>query len=293
MRAKGEGELVSDDVPARYELEWSRWENWATAHGYPPLPAEAAHLAEYAVRLLVLGASPPSVGMVLTSIRWRHRMMNIDQPPADDRMQVIRERPDPDTRTARDAADLIAANSKRKSYRVGKGVRVERPARTRKRAMIDAIIITLGWETLATAGEIAKLEWVNVDLDGRRLRYGDSEPWTPISGALADRLVLLKEVRGDAAGVVGLSRSSIRRRVREADAHAGLGAGWTLRRVRAAAIRAITAGGASVADLNRGGLTTADPSSSPWSVTAADRRVMEAHVQDSPLSPRSSDGLEP
>ena len=102
--------------------------------------------------LLVLGASASGVGMVLSSIRWRHRNTDADPPPEDEGIPASLDAPgEVRPLTAEDTAALIEATSQRRTYRVGKGVRMERQARTSKRAVIDSVIIGLVWETLATA----------------------------------------------------------------------------------------------------------------------------------------------
>lgn len=274
-------------MKSRYEREWARWETWAVSHGHSPLPAETARIAEYAMGLLVLGASASGVGMVLSSIRWRHRSTDADPPPEDDGIPVSLEAPgEVRPLTAEDATALIEATSQRRTYRVGKGVRMERQARTRKRAVIDSVIIGLVWETLATATEVASLEWANVDLAGQMVRYTDREGWSPVSEGLTCRLAVLAEIRGATATyVVGLSPASVRRRVKEAADYGGLGSGWSLRRLRTSAIRAIAARGASMADLTRSG-----PSSDSQTLEGSDGLVragtaLRVHVENSPVPP--------
>ena len=282
--AKGAGELLSDATQSGYEREWARWEKWAIAHSYPPLPADVAHLAEYATGLLVLGASAGGVGMVLSSIRWRHRTVDAAPLPMDDRIPAtLRSSAERETLTAADAAELVAATSQRRVYRVGRGVRLERQSRTRKRAMTDSVIIGLGWETLATAAEIAGLEWTNVDLVGSMVRYKDCEGWSPVSEGLAHRLGVLAEIDGATGQVVGLSPASVRRRVKEAANYGGLGSGWSLRGLRTGAVRALTARGASLADLTRAGLSASAPPHKAWLGAARSGWALAAHVEDSPI----------
>ena len=209
-------------MKSRYEREWTRWETWALSHDYPPMPAEVAHLAEYAMGLLVLGASAPGVGMVLSSIRWRHQDADTEPPPDDEQIPATLEAPgEVEPLTVADAAELIEVTSRRRSYRVGRGVRLERPSRTTKRAALDSVIIGLVWETLATAAEIAALEWSHVDLAGRTVRYQDREGWSPVSVGLAHRLTLLADMRSATTHVIGLSPASVRRRVKEAADYGG------------------------------------------------------------------------
>ena len=227
---------------------------WALSQGYPPLPGELAHIAEYVMGLLMLGASSSGAGMVLSAIRWGHRQAGAEPPPSDDRIPAIPPAlAEGRVLTSADVAKLIAASGRTRSYRVAKGERFERKSRTRKRAVTDSIIIGLGWETLATASEIADLRWSDVDLEGCMVRY-HRQSWSPISVALARRLGLV--VRGETEEVVGLSPASVRRRVREAAGYGGLGPEFplsqiSLRHIRTSAIRALAARGASMADLIR------------------------------------------
>ena len=271
-------ELLSDAMKSRYEREWTRWETWALSHDYPPMPAEVAHLAEYAMGLLVLGASAPGVGMVLSSIRWRHQDADTEPPPDDEQIPATLEAPgEVEPLTVADAAELIEVTSQRRSYRVGRGVRLERPSRTTKRAALDSVIIGLVWETLATAAEIAALEWSHVDLAGRMVRYQDREGWSPVSVGLAHRLTLLADMRSATTHVIGLSPASVRRRVKEAADYGGLESGWSLRRLRTSAVRALASRGASMADLTRAGLSPTRRGGLGSGLALA------AHVRESPV----------
>ena len=240
-------------------------------------------LPPIAMGLLVLGASASGVGMVLASIRWRHGDADADPPPDNEGIPATLQAPgEVDPLTAEDAAALIEATSRRRSYRVGKGVRMERQARTRKRAVIDSVIIGLVWETLATATEVASLEWANVDLAEQMVRYQDREGWSPVSESLAGRLALLAEIGSSATYVVGLSPASVRRRVREAADYGGLDADWSLRQLRTSAVRALAARGASMADLTR-----ADRSSESETYREKIRggSALRAHVENSLVPP--------
>jgi integrase len=268
----------------RYEREWARWETWASSHGHSPLPAETAHVAEYAMGLLALGAAPSGVGMVLSSIRWRHRIANADPPPDNERIPATSSAPsEGEPITQADAAALIEVTSLRRSYRVGRGVRRERQSRTNKRAVIDSVIIGLVWETLATAGEIAGLEWADVDLDRRRVLYAERDGWSPVSEGLAHRLTLLAEFRNATTSVVGLSPASVRRRVREAAEYGDLGSGWSLRRLRTGAVRAIAAHGASMADVTRAGVSPPGTAGQAEGEATGVGEGLAAHLQDSPV----------
>ena len=230
--------------------------------------------------LLALGAAPSGVGLVLSSIRWRHRIADAEPPPGDDLIPATsRASAEAQPVTASDAAALIEVSSRRRAYRVGTGVRRERPSRTNKRAVVDSVIIGLAWETLATASEIASLEWSDVDLSSHRVRYREREGWCPVSDGLAERLALLAEI-GDATTVVGLSPASVRRRVRETAQHGDLGPDWSLRRLRTGAVRAIAARGASLADVTRAA------ASSPESAERGGAGGgLAAHLENSPVPP--------
>ena len=233
--------------------------------------------------LLVLGASASGVGMVLASIRWRHGDADADLPPDNEGIPATPQAPgEVDPITAEDAAALIEATSQRRSYRVGKGVRMERQSRTRKRAVIDSVIIGLVWETLATATEVASLKWANVDLAEQMVRYQDREGWSPVSESLAARIALLAEIGNSTTYVVGLSPASVRRRVKEAADYGGLGSDWSLRHLRTSAVRALAARGASMADLTR-----ADRSSDSEAHHENIRggSALGAHVENSPVPP--------
>ena len=281
---KGVDELLSDAITSRYEREWARWETWASSHGYPPLPAETAHIAEYAMGLLSLGASPSGVGMVLASIRWRHRVANADPPPDNERIPAtLRSPAEAEPITVGEAAALIEATGRRRAYRVGRGVRRERQSRTNKRAVIDSVIIGLVWETLATATEIAALEWSDVDLAEHVVRYREREGWSPVSDGLAHRLAVLAGIRDATSSVVGLSPASIRRRVREAADYGGLGSGWSLRRLRTSAVRAIAARGASMADVTRAGVPPPVESQRAEREASGAGQGLADHLEDSPV----------
>lgn len=283
---EGADELLSDAMTNCYEREWDRWKTWALSHGYTPLPAETSEIAEYAMGLLALGASPSGVGMVLSSIRWRHRVANTDPPPADERIPATPRVPaEAEPLTAADAAALIEATTRRRAYRVGRGVRQERQSRTNKRAVIDSVIIGLAWETLATATEIAGLEWSNVDLTGRVVRYQERDGFSPVSEGLAHRLELLAELRDTTTHVVGLSPASVRRRVREAADYGGLGSGWSLRRLRTSAVRAVAARGASMADLIRSGVSSAAKGHRAGAEAMRAGQGLAAHLENSPVPP--------
>lgn len=218
--------------------------------------------------LLALGASPPGVAMVLSSIRWRHRIADAEPPPGDHLIPATSRAPsEAEPITATGAAALIEAAGRRRAYRVGKGVRRERPSRTNKRAVVDSVIIGLAWETLATATEIASLEWSHLDLGSRSVRYGEREDRCSVSEGLAQRLALLAEI-GGATTVVGLSPASVRRRVREAADYGDLGPDWSVRRLRTGAVRAIAARGASLADM-----------------TGGRGAALAAHLENSPVPP--------
>ena len=272
-------DLLYDQTRSRYDArEWSRWEMWAMSHGHSPLPADPASISEYIMGLLMLGAPATGARAVLASIRWRHQKMGGRLLPADDRIPATLARlPDGERITVDDAADLVAATSEGRVYRVGMGTRREKHSRTRLRATLDVVIIGLGWETLATATEIAGLEWSNVDVPGSRVWYEDRGGWCPVSKGLSRRLDLLSELRGTAASVVGLSPASIRRRVKEAADYAGYGTGWSLRRVRTSAVWAIAARGGSLADL-------ISPGGSLYGMREAGTgRALVAHIENSPI----------
>lgn len=233
--------------------------------------------------LLALGASPAGVGMVLSSIRWRHRIANAEPPPDDDLIPATSRAPaEAESMTAVDAAALIEVAGRRRVYRVGSGVRRERPSRTNKRAIIDSVIIGLAWETMATAIEIASLEWSEVDLSSGMVRYREREGRCPVSDGLAQRLASLAEI-GKAATVVGLSPASIRRRVREAAEHGDLGPDWSLRRLRTGAVRAIAARGASLADVTRAGGSTPATAERAGSGAGGAGAGLAAHLENSPV----------
>ena len=253
------------------------------SHGYSSIPAETAHVAEYAMGLLSLGASPAGVGTVMSSIRWRHRIADAEPPPADDRIPATSRGPtEAASVTAADAAALIDASSLRRAYRVGRGVRRERQSRTDKRAVIDSVIIGLVWETLGTATEIASLEWADVDLSRGMVRYRERKGWSPVSDGLAGRLALLADIR-DATTVVGLSPASVRRRVREAAEYGDLGPGWSLRRLRAGAVRSIALLGGSIADMTRAGGSESATEDRPGSGEDGAGGGLAAHLANSPV----------
>lgn len=280
-------ELLYDQTRSLYdEREWARWEMWAMSHGYSPLPADPAPISEYIMGLLMLGAPADGARTVLSSIRWRHQKLDAAPLPSDDRIPAALTRfPDGEPLTAADAAQLVAATSEGRVYRVGMGTRREKNSRTRLRATLDVVIIGLGWETLATATEIAELNWANVDLPGRRVWYEERRGWCPVSRGLSGRLGVLAELRGTAATVVGLSPASIRRRVKEAADYGGLGTGWSLRRLRTGAVRAIASRGGSLADLIRpaGSLPEISDATGRSQGHAGD--ALAAHIENSPIPP--------
>lgn len=226
--------------------------------------------------LLMLGAAPGGAGTVLSSIRWRHQKADATPPPSDHRIPATLTRfPDGEPITAAATADLVAATVKGRVYEVGMGIRREKQSRTLLRATLDVVIIGLGWETLATAPEIAGLEWSSVDLPGSRVRYADREGWCPVSDGLSRRLSVLFELRGTATSVVGLSSASVRRRIKEAADYGDLGPGWTLRCLRTGAVREIAARGGSLADLTR--------PDSPDPESGVGGPAMAAHLENSPI----------
>ena len=253
------------------------------SHGYSPLPADPGAISEYIMGLLMLGAPADGAKTVLRSIRWRHQTVNADPLPSDDRIPASLTRfPDSEPITAEDTADLIAATSEGRVYRVGMGTRREKHSRTRLRAALDVVIIGLAWETLATAPEIAGLGWDNVDRPGSRVWYKDRGGWCPVSKGLSRRFDLLSELRGVTATVVGLSPASIRRRVKEAADYGGFDTEWSLRRVRTGAVRSIAARGGSLADLISPAGSLHEVSSAPGRGRAG---ALAAHIENSPIPP--------
>ena len=251
------------------------------SHGHSPLPAEPGAISEYIMGLLMLGSPPDGARTVLSSIRWQHQTENAEPLPSADQIPASLARfPDGEPITADDTADLIAATSRGRVYRVGRGTRRERRSRTRLRATLDVVIIGLGWETLATATEIAGLGWQHVDLPGSRVWYEEREGWCPVSKGLSRRLDLLSELRGTTSTVVGLSPASIRRRVKEAADYGGFDSDWSLRRVRTGAVRSIAARGGSLADLISPAGSIYEASSTAGRVRAG---ALVAHIKNSPI----------
>ena len=253
------------------------------SHGYSPLPADPGTISEYIMGLLMLGAPAGGARTVLSSIRWRHQKIDRGRLPSDDRIRAtLAPVSAGEPITSADAADLVTATSRGRVYRVGKGTRRERHSRTHLRATLDVVIIGLGWETLATATEIAGLSWSNVDVPGSRVWYEERAGWRPVSKGLSRRLRILSEIRGTGATVVGLSPASIRRRIKEAADYGGLGGGWSLLRIRTGAVRAIAARGGSLADLIGPAGSEFETSGGPREAAAGGALV--AHVEDSPIS---------
>ena len=230
-----------------YAKLFRQFERWCDENGEVPLPADPEAIADYLIeRSEVDGWRKASIKTAWAAIADRHRsngFLEIATHAGIRRtvrgLSKADKRPQVQARPLH-AEDLARIRGAAWVPRIigGRRPRRETPRETRRRALLDIAICSIGRDGLLRRSELAELRWGDVKFrdDGTgiiRIRFSktdqEAEGRDQLLGedCAADlRAIMPEEVDPDRP-VIGLSGSQIGRRIRRICLEAGLGDGYT------------------------------------------------------------------
>ena len=83
--------LRANNTLRGYRTDWRDWCTWSNATGHPTLPATPAGISRYLTALAKSGVTVGTMGRRISSIRFAHRVRNLDDPTRDARVRTVWE----------------------------------------------------------------------------------------------------------------------------------------------------------------------------------------------------------
>ena len=232
---------------------WGRWAALLGVHALTPSPfALRAYLRERAEN----GAGVSSLRLTVAALRKVQNLVGVE-PTANDQVVtdtisgLARQAATPRQAYALTAEALAVVSATACQPRVGRGGRMERPERARRRGLVDIALCRALSDAGLRRSEAAALTWDDVapwDDGSGRLTVGRSKTEARtvyLTPASMEALTAIRPADAhEAASVFGLSAASISRRIRAAAAAAGLGLGFSGHSGRVGMARRMAAAGA-------------------------------------------------
>ena len=237
-------ESLAPTTRINYASQWRKWKTFASDSGYPVLPADPVHLADWVTKRAADGQKPGTIRMGLAAVGAAHRQANIPNPTEDEGVRatmrgITRAAGRAQKQAARlTAASLAAIRATACAPRIGRGGLLETTATAEARGRVDIALISLMRNGMLRRSEAESLTWGDLLEEGDgtgRLTVARSKTDPEGEGVVlfvsASTMEALRAIRPCAvrAGVsiFGLSDDQIARRVTAAAAAVGLGEGFT------------------------------------------------------------------
>ena len=221
-----------------YASQWNHFVAWSRASGKCSLPASPEDVAAYLEDRSDTGARPSTLRVVAAAIARNHRDAGFDVPIHQGAARTALEEltqedsPRPARALPLDMDCYLAIIKTAHRTRWGRGGRMERTARARRRGAMDVAMIGLMRDARLRVSEAAELTWGDVE----RQRGGSGRVRVARAGETgyrevsADTMKLLLPVRRGAEDdepVLGMRPNQIARRIDAAARQAGLGEGYS------------------------------------------------------------------
>ena len=220
---------------ASYVHEWNRFVAWSESAGTRSLPAAPEDVAAYLENRAEAGARASTIKVAAAAIAYNHRDAGFDVPFRHGVARTVLDEltqdhsPGPTRALPFDLDCYVAIRKTAYEPRSGRGGRMERAAKARRRGALDVAMIALMRDAWLRVSEATALGWGDLEPapgGSGRVRVGESG-YRVVS---ADTISLLSSVRrgaGDGEPLLGLRLNQIAFRIGAAARQAGLGEGYS------------------------------------------------------------------
>ena len=253
---------ASDNTRRAYRQQWAAFTTWASAQGYPSLPALDATLAAYLTRLAGQGQALASIRQARGAVVKAHQLAGFPTPAgpvaAAALLGIGRSIGAAQGQAAPLTAEGLAAiRATAHLPRRGRGGCPERAAFARRRGLVDVALASVIRDGLLRVSETVALAWADVapapDGSGiATVRRSKTDPESQgqavyLGQAAMTALAAIRPADVDgAAPIFGLSVRQLPRRIQAMARAAGLGEGFSGHSGRVGMAQDLAASGAEL-----------------------------------------------
>ena len=255
-------QAASENTRRAYRQQWAAFTTWASAQGYPSLPALDATLAAYLTRLAGQGQALASIRQARGAVVKAHQLAGFPTPAgpvtAAALLGIGRSIGAAQGQAAPLTAEGLAAiRATAHLPRRGRGGGLETPAFARQRGLVDLAIASVIRDGLLRVSETAALAWADLSPapDGSgvaaiRRSKADVEAQGQavyLGRAAMAALAAIRPAQADgAAPIFGLAARQLNRRIQAMARAAGLGEGFSGHSGRVGIAQDLAANGAEL-----------------------------------------------
>ena len=255
-------QAASDNTRRAYRQQWAAFTTWASAQGYPSLPALDATLAAYLTLLAGQGQALASIRQARGAVVKAHQLAGFPSPAgpvtAAALLGIGRSIGAAQGQAAPLTAEGLAAiRATAHLPRRGRGGCLETAAFARRRGLVDVALASVIRDGLLRVSETVALAWADVapapDGSGiATVRRSKTDPESQgqavyLGEAAMTALAAIRPADVDgAAPIFGLSVRQLQRRIQAMARAAGLGEGFSGHSGRVGMAQDLTASGAEL-----------------------------------------------